>query len=115
MSRNKKRLGRGNSSKKGNTCGRGNKGQKSRSGYSSKAFFSGGQTPLNIRHPKYGFKRGKDSKYLNTVDKYFNYNYTSSNLKLLLNNLIYSKLFLYNIKLSQSSLKKIEFIGGNVL
>ncbi|MGX7582859.1 hypothetical protein ACWNYQ_00765 [Candidatus Vidania fulgoroideorum] len=53
----KKRLGRGNSSKKGNTCCRGYKGQKSRSGFSKKEFFIGGQTPLNIIYPKYGFKK----------------------------------------------------------
>ncbi|MGX7458824.1 50S ribosomal protein L15 [Candidatus Vidania fulgoroideorum] len=115
MYKSKKRLGRGNSSKKGNTSGRGNKGQKSRSGYSSRLFFSGGQTPLNIRHPKYGFRKKSKCKYLNTLDNYFNNNHTSSNYKFLLNRLVYSKLFLYKVKLSQSSLRKIEFVGGNVL
>ncbi|MGX7582718.1 hypothetical protein ACWNX2_00775 [Candidatus Vidania fulgoroideorum] len=51
-----KRIGRGNGSKRGNTAGRGNKGQKSRSGYSKKNFFIGGQTPNNILRPKFGFK-----------------------------------------------------------
>jgi large subunit ribosomal protein L15 len=51
----KKRVGRGPGSGLGKTAGRGNKGQKSRSGYSMKVGFEGGQMPLQRRLPKRGF------------------------------------------------------------
>ncbi len=51
----KKRLGRGPGTGLGKTAGRGNKGQKSRSGYSAKIGFEGGQMPLQRRLPKRGF------------------------------------------------------------
>ena len=52
----KKRVGRGQGSGKGGTATRGHKGAKSRSGYSSKLGFEGGQMPLQRRVPKFGFK-----------------------------------------------------------
>lgn len=52
----KKRLGRGQGSGKGGTATRGHKGAKSRSGYSKKLGFEGGQMPLQRRIPKFGFK-----------------------------------------------------------
>ena len=51
----KKRVGRGPGSGLGKTAGRGHKGQKSRSGYSMKIGFEGGQMPLQRRLPKRGF------------------------------------------------------------
>lgn len=51
-----KRLGRGEGSGKGGTSARGHKGAKSRSGYSRKIGFEGGQMPLQRRVPKFGFK-----------------------------------------------------------
>jgi large subunit ribosomal protein L15 len=51
----KKRVGRGPGSGLGKTAGRGEKGQKSRSGYSAKIGFEGGQMPLHRRLPKRGF------------------------------------------------------------
>jgi len=51
----KVRVGRGMGSKLGKTAGRGNKGQKSRSGYSQRQGFEGGQMPLHRRIPKRGF------------------------------------------------------------
>lgn len=51
-----KRVGRGEGSGKGGTSTRGHKGAKSRSGYSKKLGFEGGQMPLQRRVPKYGFK-----------------------------------------------------------
>ncbi len=53
--RNRKRVGRGPGSGLGKTSGRGEKGQKSRSGYSRKVGFEGGQMPLQRRVPKRGF------------------------------------------------------------
>ena len=52
----KKRIGRGQGSGKGGTSTRGHKGAKSRSGYSKKLGFEGGQMPLQRRIPKFGFK-----------------------------------------------------------
>ena len=51
-----KRVGRGQGSGKGGTATRGHKGAKSRSGYSRKIGFEGGQMPLQRRVPKFGFK-----------------------------------------------------------
>lgn len=54
--KNVKRIGRGQGSGRGGTATRGHKGQKSRSGYSRKIGFEGGQMPLQRRVPKFGFK-----------------------------------------------------------
>jgi len=51
-----KRIGRGQGSGHGGTSTRGHKGAKSRSGYSRKVGFEGGQMPLQRRVPKFGFK-----------------------------------------------------------
>ena len=51
-----KRIGRGPGSGMGGTSTRGHKGAKSRSGYSQKVGFEGGQMPLQRRVPKFGFK-----------------------------------------------------------
>lgn len=53
--KNNKRLGRGEGSTTGGTAGRGHKGAKSRSGYSKKIGFEGGQMPIQRRLPKFGF------------------------------------------------------------
>ena len=52
----RKRIGRGTGSGLGGTSTRGHKGAKSRSGYSKKIGFEGGQMPLQRRLPKFGFK-----------------------------------------------------------
>lgn len=52
-----KRIGRGEGSGRGGTSTRGHKGAKSRSGYSRKIGFEGGQMPLQRRVPKFGFKK----------------------------------------------------------
>ena len=52
----RKRIGRGPGSGLGGTSTRGHKGQKSRSGYSRKIGFEGGQMPIQRRLPKFGFK-----------------------------------------------------------
>jgi len=54
--KNKKRIGRGQGSGFGGTSTRGHKGAKSRSGYSRKIGFEGGQMPLQRRVPKFGFR-----------------------------------------------------------
>ena len=59
-----KRIGRGQGSGKGGTATRGNKGAKSRSGYSRKVGFEGGQMPLQRRVPKFGFKNINRKEYV---------------------------------------------------
>ena len=54
--KNRKRIARGQGSGRGGTSTRGHKGAKSRSGYSRKVGFEGGQMPLQRRVPKFGFK-----------------------------------------------------------
>jgi large subunit ribosomal protein L15 len=67
--RNRKRVGRGQGSGTGKTAGRGNKGQKSRSGYSQKRGFEGGQMPLIKRVPKVGFTSRVIKPYVINVEK----------------------------------------------
>ena len=61
--KNAKRVGRGQGSGKGGTATRGHKGAKSRSGYSKKIGFEGGQMPLQRRVPKFGFKNINRKEY----------------------------------------------------
>ena len=69
-----KRVGRGQGSGKAGTAGRGHKGAKSRSGYSKKVGFEGGQMPLQRRVPKFGFKNRNRVEYkginLDTLQEY---------------------------------------------
>ena len=58
-----KRFGRGEGSGKGGTAARGHKGAKSRSGYSKKIGFEGGQMPLQRRVPKFGFTNVNRKEY----------------------------------------------------
>lgn len=58
-----KRLGRGQGTGKGGTATRGHKGAKSRSGYSKKIGFEGGQMPLQRRVPKFGFNNQNRKEY----------------------------------------------------
>ena len=61
--KSKKRIGRGEGSGYGGTSTRGHKGQKSRSGYSRKTGFEGGQMPLQRRVPKFGFRNINRKEY----------------------------------------------------
>lgn len=61
--KNRKRIARGTGSGAGGTAGRGHKGAQSRSGYSSKRGFEGGQMPLQRRLPKVGFKNPFRKEY----------------------------------------------------
>lgn len=62
--KNRKRVGRGQGSGTGEQSGRGHNGQKSRSGAKAKAWFEGGQMPLQRRIPKFGFKNPFRTEYL---------------------------------------------------
>jgi len=59
----RKRIGRGTGSGLGGTSTQGHKGQKSRSGYSKKIGFEGGQMPIQRRLPKFGFKNVNRIEY----------------------------------------------------
>ena len=61
--KSRKRIGRGQGSGRGGTSTRGHKGAQSRSGYSRKAGFEGGQMPLARRVPKFGFKNPNRVEY----------------------------------------------------
>lgn len=61
--KNSKRIGRGQGSGRGGTATKGNKGQQSRSGYSRKVGFEGGQMPIHRRVPKRGFKNINNITY----------------------------------------------------
>ncbi len=69
----KKRIARGIGSGKGRTATRGHKGQKSRSGYSRRFGFEGGQMPIHRRLPKFGFRNINRVEYkainIDTIDK----------------------------------------------
>lgn len=71
---NDSRKGRGQATGNGGTAGRGHKGQKSRSGYSKKIGFEGGQMPLQRRVPKFGFTNINRKEYagvnLDTLQEY---------------------------------------------
>lgn len=62
--KNRKRIGRGQGSGRGGTSTRGHKGAKSRSGYSRKIGFEGGQMPLYRRLPKFGFNNINRIEYV---------------------------------------------------
>ena len=71
--KNNKRLGRGQGSGRGGTSTRGHKGAQSRSGYTRKRGFEGGQMPLQRRLPKFGFKNISRKEFhginLDTLEK----------------------------------------------
>ncbi|BBA17302.1 50S ribosomal protein L15 [Blattabacterium cuenoti] len=136
----KLRLGRGQGSGKGGTCGRGHKGAKSRSGFSKKKGFEGGQMPLHKRIPKFGFKKNIKKKKIvvinldtvqncinkinkkqenNVVNKEF---YLKNNLarkndliKILGRGELHNSLKVYAHKFSKKALSSIEKIGGKAI
>ena len=67
--KNRKRVGRGQGSGMGKTATRGSKGQKSRTGYSRKRGFEGGQQPLQRRLPKTGFSSRVIKPYAINIEK----------------------------------------------
>jgi len=128
-----KRIGRGEGSGRGGTATRGNKGAQSRSGYSKKLGFEGGQMPLYKRIPKFGFKNFNRKEYsavnLNILQKLAEEkNITTIDIQTLIDNGIISKndfvKILSNGELnarlevvahafSKSAIKAIEEKGGS--
>ena len=132
--KNRKRIGRGNSSGHGTTAGRGSNGQLSRSGGGKGAGFEGGQTPLAMRLPKLpGFKNRNRVEYtpvnVERLDVYFNDGdvVTTESLiekgivkkhyelvKVLGGGELTKKLTVSVDKVSESAKAKIEAAGGKV-
>ena len=85
-----RRIGRGQGSGKGGTSTRGNKGAQSRSGYSRKIGFEGGQMPIYRILPKRGFKNINRVEYnainVSTLQRLADKNITDINLEVLVNN-----------------------------
>ena len=129
----RKRIGRGPGSGLGGTSTRGHKGAKSRSGYSKKIGFEGGQMPLQRRVPKFGFKNINRVEYkainLDTLQKLaeakgltkigiselIEAGFISSNqlVKVLGNGSLATKLEIEAHAFSKSAIAAIESIGGN--
>ncbi|MBO4381789.1 MAG: 50S ribosomal protein L15 [Bacteroidales bacterium] len=85
-----RRIGRGQGSGKGGTSTRGNKGAQSRSGYSRKIGFEGGQMPIYRILPKRGFKNINRVEYnainVSTLQRLAEKNITDVNLQVLIDN-----------------------------
>ena len=130
-----KRLGRGQGSGKGGTSARGHKGAKSRSGYSKKIGFEGGQMPLQRRIPKFGFKNINRIQYevLNIekiqelisnkkikdkldIEKIYSLGLVRKNglIKILAKGKILSPIKITAHKFSSKARKEIESAGGEV-
>ena len=130
-----KRVGRGPGSGLGGTSTRGHKGAKSRSGYSKKIGFEGGQMPMQRRLPKFGFKNINRVEYkainLDTIQAlaeaknltkvgladFIEAGYVSSNqlVKVLGNGSLTTKLDVEANAFSKSAVAAIEAVGGNAV
>ena len=131
----RKRIGRGAGSGLGVTSTRGHKGAKSRSGYSKKVGFEGGQMPLQRRVPKFGFKNINRVEYkainLDTIQTladaknltkvgisdFIEAGFISSNqlVKVLGNGALTNKLEVEANAFSKSAAAAIEAAGGTVV
>ncbi len=131
----RKRIGRGTGSGRGGTSTRGHKGAKSRSGYSKKIGFEGGQMPLQRRVPKFGFKNINrveykainlstlqalaESKSLETINiqALVAAGFISSTqlVKILANGTLTAKLTVEAHAFSQKAIEAIEAVGGTVV
>ena len=131
----RKRIGRGAGSGLGGTSTRGHKGAKSRSGYSKKVGFEGGQMPLQRRVPKFGFKNITRVEYkainLDTIQTladaknltkvgisdFIEAGFISSNqlVKVLGNGALTNKLEVEANAFSKSAAAAIEAAGGTVV
>ncbi len=130
-----KRIGRGQGSGKGGTSTRGHKGAKSRSGYSRKIGFEGGQMPLQRRIPKFGFKNfnrvdyqvinlekiqelitNKKIKDKLDIEKIYSLGLVKKNslIKILGKGKILSPVKITVHKISNKAQKDIESVGGEV-
>lgn len=137
--RRKKRVGRGQGSGYGGTSTRGMNGAKSRSGYKHKAWFEGGQMPLQRRVPKFGFTninrvkfnilnvgdiqkfidQGKISETSNLNKEFFiSGNFIKNKnlpLKILGNGELKTKVEISAEAFSKTAIEKIESLGGKAI
>ena len=128
----KKRVGRGIGSGWGKTCGSGHKGQKSRSGGTVRPGFEGGQMPLQMRLPKYGFssrvgrttaeirsgelnKVDGDVVNLETLRKAGLINASIKRVKVMLSGEVTRKLTVEGIRVSKGAKEAVEKAGGSVV
>ena len=128
----KKRVGRGVARGWGKTCGTGHKGQKSRSGGSVKPGFEGGQMPLQMRLPKYGFtsrvglvtsevrtselnKVKGDIVSLETLRESGVITAGTKRAKIMLSGQVGKKLTVKGLRVSKGARELIESAGGAVL
>jgi len=102
-SKNRKRVGRGIGSGTGKTAGRGHKGQKSRTGGNIRPGFEGGQMPLQMRLPKFGFSSRVNNNFKEVNVKNIE-GMTVVNLETLKENKIISK-----------SVKKVKIFGNTAI
>ena len=102
-SKNRKRVGRGIGSGTGKTAGRGHKGQKSRTGGNIRPGFEGGQMPLQMRLPKFGFSSRLNNNFKEVNVKNIE-GMTVVNLETLKENKIISK-----------SVKKVKIFGDTAI
>lgn len=132
-SKKRRRIGRGQGSGHGCTAGRGNKGAKSRSGYSRRSGFEGGQMPLHRRIPKSGFSNAAFKKHVDIInindlgkiksniisrEDLLNLGYLSDKrnyIKLLSMGEIKNAITITVDKASKKAIEKIEKSGGKVV
>ena len=126
----RKRVGRGIGSGTGKTAGRGHKGQKSRSGGNIRMGFEGGQMPLQMRLPKFGFSsrvnnnfkevnvkniNGMDIVSLETLKENKLIRKSVKKVKIFGDTPIDSKITVEGIKVTKGARNSIENAGGKII
>ena len=127
---NRKRRGRGHGSGLGKSAGRGDKGAGQRSGFKRRAWFEGGQMPLQRRLPKIGFtSRKKDTQRIRLSELNFDGNkdidinllkerkvisHDVKKVKVFLSGDLKSKINLSGISVTKGARKAIEDLGGKI-
>ena len=129
-SKKRRRVGRGMGSGQGKTAGRGHKGQKSRSGGSIRPGFEGGQMPLQMRLPKFGFSsrvnnnfkevnvksiNGMDIINLKTLKENKIISKSVNKVKIFGNSVIESKVTVEGLAVSKGAKESIEKAGGKII
>ena len=129
-SQNRKRVGRGIGSGTGKTAGRGHKGQKSRSGGNIRLGFEGGQMPLQMRLPKFGFSSRVNNNFkevnIKNIDgmEIVNLETLKENkliaksvkkVKIFGNTAVTSKITIEGINLTKGAKESIENAGGTIV
>ena len=129
-SKNRKRVGRGIGSGTGKTAGRGHKGQKSRSGGNIRLGFEGGQMPLQMRLPKFGFSSRVNNNFkevniknidgmktvsLETLKENKLIGKSIKKVKIFGNTAVTSKITIEGINLPNGAKESIENAGGIIV